>query len=144
MWLSRGRLRLGMTCWDNLKEMMMSSRLPTMALDDDILEVLKRLHSRFDGQGHNLAWFVDGDGRVRVLVTVVTEWHETACFDGEEWHQVRVPVARRSTELELPHWEVGALGDEGVVRRIEERIDVTIEPDAALPPRGFEFDRRVA
>jgi len=104
----------------------------------EALDTLKRLHARFTALDHHLAWFIDLDGRARLLVSVVTG-RQTVTYqiDGER-HVVSVPDERRSAELDISVPDVQMLGVEGLLCHIEKQLGFDLELGrevAAFPER---------
>jgi hypothetical protein len=102
--------------------------LPT-GLNDVVVETFTSLHRRARFEGHHVYWFVDRGGCVRLLVTVVTEWHtETVQTDDGE-QVVKIPVSHRSGDFSLAPEEVASLGADGLQRYIERSFNLTLQSE---------------
>jgi hypothetical protein len=123
---------------------MMSGYLSTPNMNDEAVEILKRLHRAVGELGHSLNWFVDRYGRVRLLVTAVSEWGEIQYQAGEEVHTLREPLARRSVNLDLSPVDVRILRTDGLLCYIEQQLGIALHAESADSPSGSSAERRAA
>jgi hypothetical protein len=114
--------------------------LPT-ALNDVVFETLKSLHWRARFEGHHVYWFVDRGGCVRVLVTIVTDWHIETYQTHAGEQVVRIPVSRRSEDFSFSPQQVASFGVDGLQRYIERAFNLTFDGDAT-PLDEFQSTRR--
>lgn len=117
--------------------------LPT-DLTDTVVNTLKSLHRQAKAQGHEISWFIDTRGNVRLLATVVTEWHTHVYRTDVGEQVVTVPIAYRSDDLSLTPDQVEQFGIDGLFRHVESELGLTPASAAAIAVNGQSARQRAA
>jgi len=105
------------------------------AVSPDVRETLQQLHARMTDLGHHLAWFIDMDGNVRLLVSVESGQETFTYQAGDERHDVMLPGQRHSADLDLSIADARLLGVGGMICMIEKRMGLVLVPDLAAERR---------